>query len=531
MARDIKMNLFNYVGRIFRSYEEEFHPEKAFLKEKYRHALSVIKQSRRDIEAVLADRWHSEWIKSGSGPNASFRSDRQNSINLIRHLYINNALVRGIIEKNTCYVVGKGITPQIDFSKITIADSRREKIENIFKEHWEEWCKRDNSDLAETESFSQRQRSIYNAYQRDGEILILITKGKGKYSFSTELIEADRLINTLGYDNSNVVDGIEIDSNGKPIAYHIEQQLKNDNTYNKFGQYSTKRISKKFPDNKQQIIHFFKQERPNQIRGYSQIIPALVEIEETTRFREAVITCGRVSALYGIFISGGGTLPGLQKDSDGAPYHDIEPGGIQTLPQGSTVTVTDPKNPPQSYDVIFKNQLRAISIALGIPYEILFGMTGDVNYSTMKSCHTTAFYKYGIEQALFSEIIIKPLAQMLTEDLVIMGLIPKLDKPYPIKCFPPEQEWIDPLKEIQGISVGLHANMTTLEEQLSLKNKDWRDTIDQRIVEEKYEIQKREENGLPPKNDMKNVDNSPGKSDTGGEIEKPKIAQEVGANA
>ena len=128
----------------------------------------------------------------------------------------------------------------------------------------------------------------------DGEAFALLTE-KASLSSDVKLnlvpIESDRITSdyTAPYSGNNI-DGVILDENGDASSY-IMQETHPGNTCNLSSQsYRTVPRSN--------MLHWFRQDRPEQHRGISELTPALPLFEQIRQYTQATIQAAETSASY-----------------------------------------------------------------------------------------------------------------------------------------------------------------------------------------------------------------------------------------
>jgi lambda family phage portal protein len=100
-------------------------------------------------------------------------------------------------------------------------------------------------------------------------------------------IRPDRVTSPYTSLNNSVIDGVEFDPNGKPIAYHIE---------NAITQFAWTREPSK------NVRHVFYQESPEQVRGEPWLASGLSDLHKRRRYDEARVAAAIVAAKFAIFL-------------------------------------------------------------------------------------------------------------------------------------------------------------------------------------------------------------------------------------
>lgn len=345
-----------------------------------------------------------------------------------------------------------------------------EKIEDA----WQEWCKKENASVAGTMSFRDLQNLFIESIARDGEILVRKVKGyDNPFRFSLQFIEADHLDENynLELDNGNrIVMGVEKDSWGKPVAYHLLTVHP--------GEYSYYRIANaKMYDRvpADEIIHEFIRFRPTQTRGVPWMHSAMFKMNMLRGYEEAELVAARVSACkMGFFISpAGNEYTGDGKNKEGDTIKDAEAGAFEQLPKGMDFKPFDPQHPSGNYQAFVKNVLRSISSGINVSYNSLASDLEGVNYSSIRHGVIEERENWKTIQSWmgdhFCEAVFKDWIDMaiLSGQLKISARdLSKVSKPL---WRPRGFAWVDPQKDLQAnveaVEYGLKTRSMVLAEQ------------------------------------------------------------------
>lgn len=353
--------------------------------------------------------------------------------------------------------------------------------------HFEKWCK--NISCGKAMSIAKAQSLILEYMARDGEALAIIRRGPnyGPYHIQIQVLDPEHLdenYNQMLQNGNNVVQGVELDKHGKPVAYHILTNNPSD-TFSASGE----RIRFEARD----VIHIFDMERTSQSRGYSWFANVIRALHQITEYRQTVLLQARLNAANSRYLKpttpnpaplvGGFVAPDAldeNPDPDQEAYKDllkygdfvkkVIPGSIEILPEGWEVENLEWKNGSQSLQDFQKAVLRGIASGLGVSYGTLSNDTADVNYSTSRfiALVDNEFYK-GIQQMIADEFV-----QRLYEEWLDVQLLTNYWKlnipPYRFEKFaqtritPPKFGTIDPKLDAEADILEFENNLVSLSE-------------------------------------------------------------------
>lgn len=209
------------------------------------------------------------WIPSWGNRDARFDADsvtREELVRKSRYFERNNAILNRLADLFEQFTVGPNGLQFIPASDNEAWNERR-------KAAWDQWCK--FCDVSSLHGFGTIQSLAARCWFIDGEVFIQKTYGESKIPGQPaarpriQIIEAHRVATPpTATDGKNLVDGIELDDRGRPVAYWVRTTaaLGQDTTY------------KRYPAD--EIIHIFEPSRPGQYRGLPFVYPVLNDLHD-----------------------------------------------------------------------------------------------------------------------------------------------------------------------------------------------------------------------------------------------------------
>ncbi len=175
--------------------------------------------------------------------------------NRSRYEIANNSYARGITLTLANDCVGTG--PRL---QMLTADANANRVVELEFLAW-----------AEAIGLAERLRTMRLARVSDGESFGLLTSNPSIDSpvqLDVRLIEAEQVSAPgLELDRNRYIDGIQFDSLGNAISYDVLKEHPGDDAYSLSDNYDTVDAG--------DVVHYFRVERPGQIRGIPDITPAL----------------------------------------------------------------------------------------------------------------------------------------------------------------------------------------------------------------------------------------------------------------
>lgn len=434
-------------------------PKYGLERAKLRAQENVIKSAKRAYDGATKGRRGDGWT-SGGANNQNL--DIMRSLHLLRErsidAYKNNPSVFKAIRTIQNNVIGTGIMPTPvpaagDTKKLT--DTEIKKI----KAAWEWFVK--NSDFDSFFNIYGLQSIGMRTIAMQGEIFVVRQRDASKENivpFKLQILSphmCDHQKNsfaTLRSPDNYIVQGVEFDSRGRKVGYWMHE-------YNPNNEFALKLAPKFVPA--ADVIQVFYKEFPEQVRGIPFGTSAMLNMRDLSDYEDAALMAMKVSACHVAFTSSPANDSGIGEESDVIEVDHMEPGMIQKLPNGETVTFNKPPTPGGYAEYVSKNQQKSAA-GYGITYEQLTGDMGNVNFSSGRMGWIEA--QRQIEDWQFNMFI--PQFCEKIWDWFIEGLLIKnvISRKVAAEWTPQGREMIDPVKEMNGLILELKAGLVSWDE-------------------------------------------------------------------
>lgn len=331
----------------------------------------------------------------------------------------------------------------------------------------------DAADVTGRTDFYGLQAQAFRGMAETGEAFsrFLVTPDVAPIPFQLQMIASDQVDPTVNrnLENGRVVRaGIEMDGNGRRLAYHVLPNRPGDLLTFAYQPVEVPAT---------EMLHVFDQMEAGQVRGLSWLAPVLLRLQELDVYEDAQLVRQKIAALFaGFIVSPDGDAAGFEGTRDGSALDTgLEPGTLKTLPPGTDIRFSDPAEVGDSHEFV-KSQLRAIASGLGITYEQLTGDLSDVNYSSIRA--GILDFRRRIDLLRWSVFIpqfCKPVWEHFIRMAVLAGRIPadefarNPDAYLAVEWHPPAWDWVDPEKdvraEILAVGAGFKARSMVINER------------------------------------------------------------------
>ena len=408
------------------------------------------KTKKRKFEAASKGKRLSGWNTSGGDANAALDTSLKSLRDRSRDLRRNSAYARRAIDVTTSNVIGKGISTQSSDVNTNI--------------NFQEWVESKSFDYQGRNNLKAMQRLIMDAVHESGEVLIRRRVDASlKYPFQYQVLESDFLdtTKTISVNGNKIIQGIEFNSSGKILGYHLFE--------NHPGSIDTDfSLTSNFVD-ASEIKHIYRQERPGQVRGIPWLSSVIIRMKDLGDFEDAQLVRQKIASCFTAFVQDI-SADCMDEDSESGSFGEIlEPGIIEELPPGKTVTFADPPS-VENYKEFTSSQIRAIAMGLGLSFESFSGDLSETNYSSGRKGHLEMTRNI---DSWRQQIIIDQMLDEMVDDFILMSLLLgfNVDK----KTFshtPPMREMVDPTKELPAMILAVRAGLSSRSETIRAMGKD-----------------------------------------------------------
>tara|TARA_Y100000310_G_scaffold243676_1_gene248273 strand:- start:39420 stop:40811 length:1392 start_codon:yes stop_codon:yes gene_type:complete len=431
-------------------------------------------KKKRKYEGASKGRRTSGWITGSGDANTMIRHDLAWLRERSRYLRRNNANAHKAVEVVTNNVIGKGIMTEISGAQAQRA-----------KDLWKAWAESTACDFDGRHDLAGLQRMAMDAIQESGEVLIRRRIIDDAFPVKYQILESDFLATDrqegLLTNGNTVIQGVEFDSLGRRVAYHLYETHPGSTTYSGLSTLKVNRISA------DEVYHLYRQERPGQARGVPWATPCMIKMKDLDDFEDATLMRQKIANLFVAFVSD--ISAEVECDDESDLGERMVPAMIEHLPPGKTVDFADPPE-PQNFQEFVKVNQRSIAQAWGITYESLSGDYGNVNFSSGRM----GWIEMGRNiEAWRKHLIINPFLKNAQKDFLFMGQLLGISfGDLTFDHIAPRRELIDPQKEYDAMVTAMRAGLESRSSAIRSLGKD-PETVNEQI---KNDNEKQDELGF-----------------------------------
>src|SRR3954470_4573487 len=274
-----------------------------------------------------------------------------------RYLVANNPLACAAAQGWVSGLVGSGVVAQSAHPSPT--------ARTVVNQRSDAWV--DRADWEGLRDFYGLQASMARSLVVDGEALALMLVDPATGELRVRLLPPESL--DASYDTNlgvgaQVVGGVELDSLGRRVAYHLTLDD------------PTGFRQRRMRVDAQDVVHVFRPDYPGQQRGVSWFAPVILRLHDHDGSVDAQLVRQKIAALLTGFITNATGEPVPPAFADGSPDDSgnlaggLEPGVLKVLQPGEDVKFSEPANIGAEAIEFLKLTAREIAVGCGLPYEV-----------------------------------------------------------------------------------------------------------------------------------------------------------------
>lgn len=371
----------------------------------HRSMLSQLRNASRSFEAAETPAFVASWATSSNAINDDLASQLPTMRARSRQLARNNEWAGSYLKQLDDNVLGaSGIRLQMRVRKPG-TDQLDSEANAAIESAWQDFGQRGACEVSGKHTWRDIESLAVGSFPRTGELLFRLRPGAGPYRFQIQLLDPALLDDTLHirHGGNRVRMGVEINDDGKPLAYWLKMRKAGESTPDVFAVGNHVRIPA------EQIRHFFLADEIDQLRGVPWLAVGARRLYMAHQFEEAAAVASTNAAQrLGFFVSPDGEAPAgfadtivssvlataqaqgkvLTPDEISAitaaaeKYSTTVAGQFDTLPQGYDFRQYDSPWPNVDAGQYVKDQIRAWTSALGTSYVTVGNDLEAVNYSS-----------------------------------------------------------------------------------------------------------------------------------------------------
>ncbi len=412
----------------------------------------------------------------GLSPNAAVNPEVRRVLrNRARYEVANNSYAKGIVLTLANDTIGTG--PRLQM--LTGDADANARIEDAF----EQWSR--------TVDLAGKLRTMRLARAESGEAFALLVSNPAiasPVSLDLKLIEADQVCTPLlRRGRTDEIDGIVLDQWGNASAYRVLKRHPGDSgllraPIDDLSAYDTFAASA--------VVHYFRADRPGQLRGIPDITPALPLFAQLRRYTLATIAAAETAANFAAVIYTDAPPNGEADPLEPMDEVELEQRLATVLPGGWKLGQVHAEQPTTTFGEFKREILNEIARCLNMPFNVAAGNSSGYNYASGRLDHQVYFKSIRVEQHhLQLAVLDRIFKAWLNEAVLVEGLLPQSLREHGAVL--PEHAWfwdgvehVDPAKEATAQATRLANHTTTLAAEYARQGRDWEQELRQRAKEQ-----------------------------------------------
>ena len=422
--------------------------------------------------------------------------------NRVRTLRRDNAWTGRGNQVDKSNMIGTGIRP--------VATTSNKEFNTSVADVLEEWSRDVSYEFPNTNLYSL-QLQIRQTKRESGECFVIIKRTRldranNLVPLKFQVLESDYcpLTMNISLNNGNrVVNGVELDSKKRVVAYHFYKSHPRD-----FNQMAIERgqfVRVPVKD----VLHYVDRDRPTQLRGKPKISNSIVTARtfDTYNDAELVRKKSRASLIGTIerdhydendYKFDPMTGQPLTEDA-GVPLMDLQDGTFHALMAGEHLNMASSDDAGVGFKDYQKFQLMQIAVSHGVPYQLLTGDWSEINDRVWRAIFNQYKREVQQEQELgIIPMICDPIYREFIDRAILSGAIQMPDfendySRYKVKHRTQTWEYIHPEQDVNSDIKNLQAGLTSREAIISKRGEHGVtvETIDaEREADKKRELDK-----------------------------------------
>ncbi len=222
-----------------------------------------------------------------AGPIINYRPDYAGLRYRSWQAYLESEIARTVLNRFAVWIVDKGLRLEAEpkrklLESVGVNFTDSEEFNDIIESRFFLWAKSNTSSHDGNKPFNEVAKEAFKNAKIGGDVIVVLRYVKGK--FTVQLIDGGHLGTPYGNkganDGNKIINGIEIDSKGTHIAYHIHKGL---NDYQRIECYN------KSAKLRQAFIVYGTKYRLDDNRGLPIISTSIESLKKIERYKEAEV--------------------------------------------------------------------------------------------------------------------------------------------------------------------------------------------------------------------------------------------------
>ncbi len=371
-----------------------------------------------------------------------------------RMLYMSTPVAAAAVNIVRTKMVGSGLRLKCAINRniLNISDAEAEKWQKMVEAEFEMYAsKAENCDALAKDNFYSIQSTAVKSWLMSGDVFVALKRDKtsrfNPYTLRMQLIEADRVRTPVDADildygagiygftegrtqsGNRIHDGVEVDKNGKIVAYYIHNDYPNQMIWSDehtFARVEARGKLTGIPN----ILQIMDAERPDQYRGVTYYAPAIESFVQARRFVGCTLVAATIQSMMTGWItrkenvSDMGFMDENENDEEESleSEYEMRPGEVYKLKRGEEITFGNPNIPGTGFTEFMDAIFTMCGAALEIPKEVLLKQF-NASYSASKGALEEMREMIKMRRSWFVADFCRPIYETWLAEAVARGRI------------------------------------------------------------------------------------------------------------
>lgn len=445
-----------------------------FFKRKPVTAKAVSKTQVRRFTAARPDRLANGFGLGQVTLMEEHRLDLKGLVAHSRHLAQNNDYFRAFLLMCRRHIAGPHGIRLAAQAKRT--DGAFDKPDNdLIEAKWAQWGRRGSPTVCGRFSFLNIEQMLSMMIPRDGGVFVRHFQGKehGVFGYRFQILTVDRLDTDYTIemaDGRYVSGGVECDGLDRPVAFHFRKRKAG-------ASYTTGGERIRIPAS--EIDYIGMPEDYSVQLSMPWGFTALRRLNMLGGFEEAALTAARAGASKMGFFTRKMDDDADVSESSSPTIEEMEPGSMETLPDGYDVKAFDTGYPDGESPLFVKLMLRGAAAGLGVSYNGLGNDLADTNFSSLHVGKSEERDEWRILQGWFADAFHDLIYRRWLDMAILTGALPlpmsKIEKFQDVAWKPRGWQAVNPVDEVNANISNVESGFTSPQRIAAAKGVDLED--------------------------------------------------------
>ncbi|MEQ1530475.1 MAG: phage portal protein [Methylococcales bacterium] len=454
----------------------------------------------------------SSWIPEASSADAGLLNEAGIITSRARDLVRNNPVAAGVRQTLCDNIIGSQLrlSAQPCYRLLGQDKDWATQWGNFVEDQFATWADTTECDVSRTNTFLGLTTQALSGALVNGDAFALVMwqpRKNSPWATRLQIIESDR-VNTPPWltAQTNIRNGVELDSNGAPVAYWIMKNHPGD----KYGygylaqQDQWERIPAFTPWGRRRVIHLYDKERSGQSRGKSVFASLMRDFKVLGDYLGSEVQAAASNALIASIIESdlpaeliaemlggeeGGIAGHFQAVVDALHRKKMEGGMNLVAPLGTSIKGFETNRPNTAFAAFTESVERTLGVGFNLPYELYKKDYSKSNYSSSRAASLEAWRHFYVKRSWLRDQWLDACYECWLEEAVGAGLIDAPDyykNQYAYsrsRWIYAGRGWVDPVKESKAAQIRMDIGVSTLEQECAEQGQDWIEVLEQRARE------------------------------------------------